>query len=216
MPILTRIASAALSSHHRLNPALRYCGMIDIVDAVEFSVSKGSRLRCAIRCNKASLVVADRVVIARGSDINSADGASIFLEEGVCIGKQSTLSVAGRATLSIGRNTTFYAATYISGNVTVGAECLFGQNVTILTGDHIIQDRRPIRIQDSDYQTKHGLPPQKPVSIGEDCWIGVNAVILPGVSLGKGCVVGAGAVVTSSFAEYSIVGGVPARLLRYR
>ena len=81
---------------------------------------------------------------------------------------------------------------------------------------HIIKDRRPIRIQDAEYVEMHGGPPSEPVKIGDDCWMGANAIILPGVELGKGCVVGAGSVVTKSFSEYSVVGGVPARLLKQR
>lgn len=55
-----------------------------------------------------------------------------------------------------------------------------------------------------------------PIEIGANCWIGANAVILPGVRLGKGCSVGAGAVVTKSFPENSIVVGVPAQILSSR
>jgi acetyltransferase-like isoleucine patch superfamily enzyme len=56
----------------------------------------------------------------------------------------------------------------------------------------------------------------KPVRIGAWADIGVNAVILPGVTIGKGAIVGAGAVVTEDVAPFSVVAGVPARLLRWR
>jgi len=55
-----------------------------------------------------------------------------------------------------------------------------------------------------------------PVTIGNDVWIGANAVILPGVTIADGAVVGAAAVVTSDVPPYAIVAGVPARVLRYR
>jgi acetyltransferase-like isoleucine patch superfamily enzyme len=187
-----------------------------VSDAVKFSVNKTSNLRCGILCHESSLVIADKVMIARGTDVNVVDGGTISIEDGVCIGKQSVLSIAGNATLTIGKNTTFFSTVCLSGAISIGADCLFGPNVTVLTGEHVIKDRRPIRVQDAEYLAKHGHPPHKPVTIGDDCWIGVNAVILPGVTLGKGCVVAAGAVVTGSFAEYSVIGGVPARLLRYR
>ncbi|MBP3039550.1 acetyltransferase [Bacillaceae bacterium Marseille-Q3522] len=54
------------------------------------------------------------------------------------------------------------------------------------------------------------------VSIGHDVWIGHNAVIMPGVTIGTGAVVGAGAVVTKDVAPYTIVAGVPARMIRER
>lgn len=53
-------------------------------------------------------------------------------------------------------------------------------------------------------------------SIGNDVWIGANAMILPGVNIGNGAIVGAGAVVTKDIPPYAIVGGTPARLIRYR
>lgn len=54
------------------------------------------------------------------------------------------------------------------------------------------------------------------VSVGNDVWIGAGSIVLDGLTLGDGCVVAAGAVVTRDVAPYAIVGGVPARLIRYR
>lgn len=216
MPFANRFLTFVRSAVHRFNPALRYCKSISTSDVVKFSVNRSSNLRCSIWCHEASLVVANNVLIARGTEINAVDGGTIYIDNGVSIGKGSVLSVAGSASLAIGKRTTFFSTTYLSGAISIGSECLFGPNVTILTGEHVIDDRRLIRIQDAEYLAKQGQPRHKPVTIGDDCWIGVNAVILPGVTLGKGCVVGAGSVVTKSFEEYSIVGGVPARLLRYR
>ena len=54
------------------------------------------------------------------------------------------------------------------------------------------------------------------VEIGNDVWIGANAVILSGVHIGDGAVIGAGAIVTKDVEPYAIVGGVPARVIRYR
>lgn len=56
----------------------------------------------------------------------------------------------------------------------------------------------------------------RPVTIGHDVWVGANAVVLQGVTLGTGSVVAAGAVVTKDVEPYSVVGGVPARVLRRR
>ena len=52
--------------------------------------------------------------------------------------------------------------------------------------------------------------------IGDDVWIGTNVVILPGVHIGQGAIIGAGAVVTKDVPPYACMGGVPARLLKYR
>lgn len=54
------------------------------------------------------------------------------------------------------------------------------------------------------------------IMIEDDVWIGARAIILPGVKIGKGCIIGAGAVVTKSFDDYSVIGGNPAKLLKLR
>lgn len=83
----------------------------------------------------------------------------------------------------------------------VGAGSYVAPNVGIITTNHDVND-----------PGKH--MPGKDIVIGKKCWIGMNAVILPGVILGDHTVVGAGAVVTRSFPEgYCVIGGVPARLI---
>ena len=52
--------------------------------------------------------------------------------------------------------------------------------------------------------------------IGDDVWIGARVIILPGVTIGSHCIIGAGAVVTRDVPDYAIVGGVPAKVIRYR
>ena len=54
------------------------------------------------------------------------------------------------------------------------------------------------------------------VVVGDDCWLGSNAVILPGATLSKGTVVGANAVVTKDFPQYSIIAGMPAKVIGKR
>lgn len=54
----------------------------------------------------------------------------------------------------------------------------------------------------------------KPITIGEDCWLGGNVIVLPGITIGKGSTVGAGSVVTKDVEPYTLVAGNPARVLR--
>lgn len=55
---------------------------------------------------------------------------------------------------------------------------------------------------------------RKPITIGEDAWIGAGVIILPGVSVGRGSLLGAGSIVTKDVPEYTVVAGNPARVLR--
>jgi acetyltransferase-like isoleucine patch superfamily enzyme len=112
--------------------------------------------------------------------------------------------------LSIGENTFIGRGSFIQagGGVRIGRDVLIAPGVKIWSSDHRFSDRRrPIRLQGHDF----GL-----VAIGDDVWIGVDAVILRGVAIGTGAIVGAGAVVTKDVAPFSIVAGVPASVIGER
>lgn len=89
------------------------------------------------------------------------------------------------------------------GKITIGRGTYIAPNVGVITTNHDPSD------------LKSHLKPSD-VSIGPNCWIGMNAVILPGVNLGQKTIVAAGAVVTKSFNSGNcIIGGNPARVLKY-
>ena len=95
-----------------------------------------------------------------------------------------------------------------AGGVRIGDDVIIGPNVSIFSENHEFRSRDiPINQQGTR---------RAPVLIGNDVWIGAGATILPGVTVGNGCVVAAGAVVTKSFPDFSVVGGVPARLISSR
>lgn len=84
-----------------------------------------------------------------------------------------------------------------------------GPDVLIITQNH--------RFDQLDLPMwRQGFSPSEPVIIGNDVWVGTRAIILPGVTISKGAIIGAGAVVTKDVPEYAIVGGNPARLIKYR
>ena len=96
----------------------------------------------------------------------------------------------------------------------IGEKVVFGPKPTIITGDHRID---VVGKHLMDVTRKEKLPENDiPVVIGDGCWIGANVTILKGVIIGCGSVVAAGAIVTKSFPPYSIIGGVPARLIKMR
>lgn len=108
----------------------------------------------------------------------------------------------------IGDNSGIGVNCKIQRNVKIGNDVMIGEDVMIITNTHKFDDcNTPMRMQGSK---------NLPVIIENDVWIGSRVIILPGVKIGKGSVIAAGAVVTKDVPEYSIVGGVPARLIRSR
>ncbi len=97
--------------------------------------------------------------------------------------------------------------------VTVGDNCNFGPNVTIVTPVHpMLPDERREMLTASG-EKKH-LCYAKPVHIGNDCWFGASVTVCPGVTIGDNCVIGAGSVVTRDIPANSFAAGVPCRIIR--
>lgn len=95
------------------------------------------------------------------------------------------------------------------GEVHIGKYVMMGPQCWIYTQNHEFnQLDKPMALQ--------GPQTPKPVYIHDDVWIGGRVTILPGVSVGKGAIIGAGAVVTKDVPPYSIVGGNPAKVIRMR
>jgi maltose O-acetyltransferase len=96
----------------------------------------------------------------------------------------------------------------IRGNVSLGNDVLLGQNVELISFGHGFErSDMPIRLQTETFGS---------IEIGNDVWIGVNVVVLPNVKIGNHAIVGAGSVVTKDVPEWAIVGGVPAKLIKFR
>lgn len=137
-------------------------------------------------------------------------GKGVFLRPMSC-------DIKGLENLSIGDDTlipkgsTFYCT---RAELKIGNKVIFGPKPTIITGDHRIDiiGKHIIDVTDEEK-----LPEQDaPVTIEDGCWIGANVTILKGVTIGRGSVIAAGAVVTKSCEPYSIIGGVPAKLIKMR
>ncbi|MGN0090944.1 MAG: acyltransferase [Alloprevotella sp.] len=112
---------------------------------------------------------------------------------------------------SIPKGATFYCT---DAPLTIGRKVIFGPRPTIVTGDHRTDLIGKYII---DVTTEEKLPENdQPVVIEDDVWCGANVTILKGVTIGRGSIVAAGAVVTQSFPPYSVIGGVPAKLLKMR
>ncbi|MDF7822999.1 sugar O-acetyltransferase [Pontiellaceae bacterium B12227] len=88
--------------------------------------------------------------------------------------------------------------------ITIGARTLFAPNVQLYTAGH------PLSAKERAEELEFG----KPITIGKDCWLGGNAIVLPGVTIGDRVVVGAGAVVTKDIPSDCVVAGNPARIVK--
>lgn len=97
---------------------------------------------------------------------------------------------------------------YIEGGI-IGNYVMIAPNVTIYSSSHIFE-RTDIPM------VMQGQSEKVPSVIEDDVWIGKNAIIMPGLKIGTGSIIGAGAVVTKNIEPYSIVGGIPAKLIRKR
>ena len=92
-------------------------------------------------------------------------------------------------------------------HITIGDDFLMGPGAMIFTSNYKTSRSAPMRDQERN---------QRDVTIGNDVWLGSQAVVTAGVRIGDGAIVAAGAVVTRDVPPYAVVGGVPARVLKYR
>lgn len=113
-----------------------------------------------------------------------------------------------------GRRVSFGYGCRINENVyiekaSIGNDVLIAPNVSLLSRMHAFSRMDiPMSLQ--------GYREEKEVVICDDVWLGRNVIVMPGVTVGKGAIVGAGSVVTKDVAEYQIVGGVPAKVIKER
>lgn len=151
----------------------------------------------------ANILLGENVQIDPSSSVNNVIiGDNVKISKCVSIyGSPSNLLEIGQGTY-IGMNTILNG---YSAKVKIGINVSFAQNVNLMA------DSGP-----NASNAMQRLYPliKKEIVVGDNSWIGASAIIMPGVILGKFCVVAAGSFVNKSFPDYSIIGGVPAKLIR--
>lgn len=134
----------------------------------------------------------------------------IHLGENVYVGHQTILKGYYRNEMRIGDETWIGQQCFFhsAGGLTIGARVGIGPGVRILTSNHEEAGRKtPILFSPLRFAA---------VTIEDDADLGVGAIVLPGVTIGRGAQIGAGAVVTSDIPAYAVAAGVPARVTRER
>lgn len=154
----------------------------------------GIKLQSSVQSKRAQKIrywLGSRFVESCGKHVNFERGARFNPE--LSIGDYS----------GVGVNCLVSGRTYIGSHVMMGPDCI------MYSYSHAY-DRLDIPMD------QQGFEEPTPIHIGDDVWIGARVIILPGVKIGSHCIIGAGAVVTKDVPDYAVVGGVPAKVLRYR
>ncbi len=147
--------------------------------------------------------------------IDALSSEGVRLGDNVSIGKYSIIEATGILThlgkgFRIGANSNLGDYNFVgaAGGVTIGQNVLIGQRVSFHSENHVFAD--PDRLIKAQGVSHHGIV------VEDDVWLGATVVILDGVTVGQGAVVAAGSVVTADVPAYAVVGGVPARVIRWR
>jgi acetyltransferase-like isoleucine patch superfamily enzyme len=211
---------------YRLDPAIGFAELAGLatrrfVWAVRGFLRGGGIRRCVfvgagvrIR-NRRFLTLGSGVTLQDGVQIDALARDGVVLGTNVNIGPYTLIQATGVFTrlgtgLHIGDNSGIGAFSFIGagGGVTIGSNVIMGQYVSFHSENHVFtRVDVPIKAQGV---TREGI------SIGDDCWIGAKATFLDGAHVGRGCVVAAGSVVKGTFPDYSVIAGVPARIVRTR
>jgi acetyltransferase-like isoleucine patch superfamily enzyme len=154
-------------------------------------------------------ITMDRGVIVDGLARRGVEIGDNVMIGPYCVIRASTLTNLGEG-VRIGKGSSLDAYSYIGagGGVSIGDSVIMGQHVSFHAENHRY-DRLDVPIK------QQGIT-RKGIVVEDDCWVGSNAIFLDGARIGQGCVIAAGAVVTGAIPAYSVVAGVPGRVIKTR
>ncbi len=147
--------------------------------------------------------------------IDALSREGVWLGDNVSIGRFTMIEATGLLSklgkgVRIGANSNLGDYNYVggAGGVTIGENVLIGQYVSFHPQNHVFDD--------PEVPIKHQGTTEEGIVIEDDVWIGARVTILDGVRVGRGAVIAAGSVITRDVPPYAVVGGVPAKVLKWR
>jgi acetyltransferase-like isoleucine patch superfamily enzyme len=160
-------------------------------------------------CTKKNAKISVKETLHIGRKWNACDNQYTS----VCIASNGILetehlSVYDGCKITVKKNAKLVIKTgYLNSNVQINAKqsIQIGESFACANG---------VVIRDNNAHSINGKKDSNPVIIGNHCWIGTNAVILPGTKLGNNCVVAAGSIVNKEFPDNCLIGGVPAKIIK--
>lgn len=225
-----RLAAAKGPAAYDLAPELTELVCYQILRYASYKVLRGSVIRLRLRQSAGTVMVGRGVTITHpqmiscgrgfvvedGAELHGLSRNGLRFGDNVTIGRGAQIRPSGYygrslgAGLAVGDNVGIGPFCYLgaSGGIEIGRDVLIGPCVTILSEDHVyLDDRATIKSQ--------GVVGKRTV-IEDDVWLGAGSIILGGSHVSKGAVVAAGAVVRGTVPPYSVVAGVPAKVVKHR
>lgn len=165
--------------------------------------------RAKIQGNRATINIAEGCLIEDDVLISTKEGGSIVIGKNTVVRKGTIISSHG-GRIIIGANSGFnpYCVIYGHGGLQIGNYVRFATQCVVIPANHGFEDlHSPIYLQPLS---------KKGIIIEDDVWFGAGVKVLDGVKIGTGAVIAAGAVINKNVPAFSVVGGVPAKVLKYR
>lgn len=227
--VCSQIISKVKKSEYIIDKNITGWNLFEIVTKRFFMLVRGIRLKPFLAHSNGALFIDQNVkiqyknkvyigsgcTISEGCRINALSEQGIHLGNNFSLGANSFIECTGVISqlglgIDIGDNVGIASNSFLGvrGYVKIGNNTIIGPFFSLHAENHKYEALDTlIRLQGT---TRRGI------IIGDNCWIGAKVTILDGVTIGNGCVIAAGAVVNRCFPDNSVIGGIPAKLIKYR
>lgn len=212
----------------RFDPALSSFALFAFIWAQGWGILRGLKLLLAFKNPKMAMLGkgvsffnSPQISFGRFLKLGNQVHISALGKLGIQLGDNVSIGAFSRVIVStsfnqlgefikIGNNVGMGEFAYLggAGGLEIGDDCIIGQYFSCHPENHVATDL--------ELSIRHQGVTRKGIKIGKNCWIGSKVTILDGVEIGDGCIIAAGAVVNKSFPANSIIGGVPALVLKTR